>query len=455
MNLSDNLKKIRKENNLSQEELAEKLGVSRQSVSKWESGTSYPEMDKLLQIAKIFNVNIDELLNQDIKEVNQEKQSKMLLNKYVEDFLGFITKSIDMFSSMKFKEKYKCFLEQIIIASILTIIFLIIGSITKNIFSNMFSFLPWKVFNVLSSIFESIYMIMALVLSFILIVHIFKIRYLDYYEIVKEQDEEQIDVVIEEKENKKIYLEKRPEKIIIRDPKHSEYKFISSLLKGLLIFVKFITLIIALVLCVNLMVFVLLFVLSFLIAKSGILFYGILLIYLSIIIVDLIIIIILFNFILNKKSKKLILFITFIISLFICGTGVGLTGVGFTDFNYISDINNNVYLEDNYVIPMEEDLVIDNYNYHVKYMIENRNDIRINFKHAKYFELDQYKHNNYLYLDTKTVNDNFMIFVRGIIDDINNKKIIDYGNYEIVIYTNEENVDKLKQNTADYFNDNY
>ena len=40
MNLADNLKRIRKDNNLSQEQLAEKLGVSRQSVSKWESGLS-------------------------------------------------------------------------------------------------------------------------------------------------------------------------------------------------------------------------------------------------------------------------------------------------------------------------------------------------------------------------------------------------------------------------------
>ena len=73
MNLSDNLKKIRKEHNLSQEQLAESLGVSRQAVSKWESGGAYPEMDKVLQICKMFNVNIDDLLNQDIKKVNSSK----------------------------------------------------------------------------------------------------------------------------------------------------------------------------------------------------------------------------------------------------------------------------------------------------------------------------------------------------------------------------------------------
>ena len=71
MNLSDNLKKIRKEHNLSQEALADKLGVSRQSVSKWESGAAYPEMDKVLQLCKMFDLNIDELLNQDIKAVKE------------------------------------------------------------------------------------------------------------------------------------------------------------------------------------------------------------------------------------------------------------------------------------------------------------------------------------------------------------------------------------------------
>ena len=72
MNLKENLKKIRKDNNLSQEDLAEKLGVSRQSVSKWESGQAYPEMDKVIQICNLFNLNIDDLLNQNIKEVENK-----------------------------------------------------------------------------------------------------------------------------------------------------------------------------------------------------------------------------------------------------------------------------------------------------------------------------------------------------------------------------------------------
>ena len=94
MNFSDNLKKIRKEHNLSQEQIAEQLGVSRQSVSKWESGQAYPEMDKMLQLCRLFNLNIDELLNQDIKEVNNTKQAKNNINKFIDDFLDYITKTL-------------------------------------------------------------------------------------------------------------------------------------------------------------------------------------------------------------------------------------------------------------------------------------------------------------------------------------------------------------------------
>ena len=59
---SENLKKIRKENNLSQEQLAEELGVSRQAISKWESSIAYPEMDKIIALCDKFNLNIDDLL---------------------------------------------------------------------------------------------------------------------------------------------------------------------------------------------------------------------------------------------------------------------------------------------------------------------------------------------------------------------------------------------------------
>lgn len=65
MNLSDKITSLRKQNGWSQEELAEKLGISRQSVSKWESGVSVPDLNKILKLSEIFDVSTDYLLKEE------------------------------------------------------------------------------------------------------------------------------------------------------------------------------------------------------------------------------------------------------------------------------------------------------------------------------------------------------------------------------------------------------
>ena len=62
MSFSENLQAIRKKNQMSQEELAELLGVSRQAVSKWELGEGYPEVEKLLILSKKLNISLDSLM---------------------------------------------------------------------------------------------------------------------------------------------------------------------------------------------------------------------------------------------------------------------------------------------------------------------------------------------------------------------------------------------------------
>ena len=66
MSFSDNLQVLRKRNNMTQEQLAEQLEVSRQAVSKWESGQSYPEMEKLLIICDMFHCDMDSLVKGDL-----------------------------------------------------------------------------------------------------------------------------------------------------------------------------------------------------------------------------------------------------------------------------------------------------------------------------------------------------------------------------------------------------
>lgn len=66
MNLAENIYRLRTQRNMSQVELADELGVSRQSVSKWETGTAVPELDKLVKMCCLFGVSLDELVGENI-----------------------------------------------------------------------------------------------------------------------------------------------------------------------------------------------------------------------------------------------------------------------------------------------------------------------------------------------------------------------------------------------------
>ncbi|MGN1061228.1 MAG: helix-turn-helix domain-containing protein [Candidatus Coproplasma sp.] len=80
MSFADNLQYLRKKNKITQEDLAESLNVSRQSVSKWETGEAYPETDKLIILCDKFGVTLDELLRGDVtkeaEEITNEQEEK-------------------------------------------------------------------------------------------------------------------------------------------------------------------------------------------------------------------------------------------------------------------------------------------------------------------------------------------------------------------------------------------
>jgi len=85
MEFGKNLVNLRKKHNLSQEELAEKVGVARQTISKWELGETSPDLMQAMELAKIFKVSLDELVNNDIKDIlvdkisNTEKLAGMII----------------------------------------------------------------------------------------------------------------------------------------------------------------------------------------------------------------------------------------------------------------------------------------------------------------------------------------------------------------------------------------
>ena len=87
MKTGDKIAKLRKQNNLTQDQLAGLLKVSRQSVSKWESNITYPETDKIIRISQIFDCSIDYLLNDKIEEP-QAKEIKSEINSVQEQVIS-------------------------------------------------------------------------------------------------------------------------------------------------------------------------------------------------------------------------------------------------------------------------------------------------------------------------------------------------------------------------------
>ena len=78
MEFNEKLQELRKQKNMTQDELAEHLYVSRTAISKWESGRGYPSIESLKAIAKFFSVTIDDLLssNEALKIAEQENKQK-------------------------------------------------------------------------------------------------------------------------------------------------------------------------------------------------------------------------------------------------------------------------------------------------------------------------------------------------------------------------------------------
>lgn len=96
MEFHEKLQELRKSRNLTQEELAEVLFVSRTAISKWESGRGYPSIDSLKEISKFFSVTIDELLSGEKLISIAEKENKANIQR----MCGLLFGMVDLFSLM-------------------------------------------------------------------------------------------------------------------------------------------------------------------------------------------------------------------------------------------------------------------------------------------------------------------------------------------------------------------
>ena len=94
MTIAEKIKKLRKDNNMTQEDLAEKLNVSRQTISKWETNVVIPDADNIVSICKLFNITTDELLDYKVESVQKKRQFIIDMGVLLFGIIGFIVFAI-------------------------------------------------------------------------------------------------------------------------------------------------------------------------------------------------------------------------------------------------------------------------------------------------------------------------------------------------------------------------
>lgn len=448
MKFGDKLILLRKKNNLSQEDLAEKLGVSRQSVSKWESNNSYPETDKIVQICNLFDCSMDALINDNIINIEDiERKDKNNLNIVIDSFLDFITKTINMFSDMKFSSGLKCIVEMFILIFILFILGCIVVGATTGLIENIFYFVP-GFNNLLHYTIQSIITILWIIVSIIILVHTFKIRYLNYYEKIVDDDKEN------EKSDKKIKFEKK-EKVIIRDEKHRPFAFLSVLSNIIIFFIKFFLVFVVFGLILSLVFLVMSFIISLFLTPVSLIFFGSDLALIASILINLVFLIFIINFIFNKNSKYKELLIIFLISLIVLGVGIGISTISFKNIDFKEyNLSNNitelekVSYEDNLVIISEGlndiEYEVDNTESDIKVEINYNNKLNnYRIKLDNYYGLNTYE----IHMDDKTISPKDIYNL--IIKDLKNNELkADYSKFKVKVIASNDKINKLIDNTS-------
>ncbi len=466
MKFGNKLSKLRKEKNLSQEQLADKLEVSRQAVSKWESGQSYPEMDKIIILCKLFDCSIDELIN-DKEQINQDKIKRNLKN-YVDEFLNFITKTFNMFWSMTFKQKISCLFQMGILVLVLIIFYLILGSILSSLYNGIFGFLPYVIYSFLRGIFKFVYTLIGIVICTLITVHIFKIRFLDYFVTIEDKEaiEKEIETPIDEEMT---YKEKKREKIIIRDPKHSSFGIFKILSRLLNLFLKVCALTTLCFLAISFIMIIFMFIVNLFYLKYGMIFVGFLISLLGVILICSIIGDLLYRFIFSFKQKLIMFFWISFISLVMVGAGLGISFVSYSKFDFVKEENekeilNKVTRETIKLTDKEKNSITfdcdeNHYCSSIEYEVnENLKDIVLvdikhndkydyYFRYYTYYEADEIIH---IYSVLPALRDyNLMQIYNKLIEDLKNKVTRDYSKYprvELKVYSSSENIEKIKNN---------
>lgn len=468
MKFGENLQKLRKEKGISQEQLAEQLGVTRQSVSKWESGNSYPEMDKIVAICNLFHCDMDVLINKDITEEREKKDASSIVKEIFSGVTNYVKKTIYLFEHKSLKDIIKMCAQVFIIICVILLFaipFMLLKEIVVSLFytgNNWFSIFFAKFWNF---IFNGGYAILAIA-TFL---YIFKIKFLDNEEIIVEEveDKTQNSEEVSEDNSSKTDSSKSSEKkkVKIIKVKKNDFSLLDLLVKAITVCLKYLFVLFLIPVIIGTIMLLIGLVLLIVLIFKGLFLAGPILLFLGGIVFAIVLIELMLDFIFNLKFSKRRIIITIISSIVVSSIGLGLSIWYFLNLNVINDVPNSFNTETKEeVYTMTDDFFVhyDDYSFNTKFVEDNSltNQVRVRIDYYTIAnDVSIERTDNEVYLNYETVDGvNIKQITDSIIKDLKHNKIHTYdqlGQVSITITTSKINVDKIQDNYQKYLDEYY
>lgn len=466
MSFNEKLQYLRKENKLSQEQLADMLDVTRQSVSKWESGTTYPEMDKLIMLCKIFKCSLDDLTNDeitDIKELNKKNTSNNMMSNLLNNFLEIINKTVKMFQAMSFKQVVGCIVSLLFLGLFLIVLRIPFDMLESGIFSVIRGLGNSNFTNVLVGLFNLIIDIIYFALYVLVFVYIYKIAYLDKYEFVGTQ--KKTDVENNPADVKKVYEEKeviQEETVKVSKSEPLKENTLFKILGGLVIgFVKFLVAFMAIPGVCILMLLCFFLVLSIYLITEGINFFGLILGLIFGIVLAIWFLELLSIFIFNRKASFRRLLWTFIVSVIGLSMSGGFFVLELSKIEFVDEMPPSLDLvSKDYVYDMRDDFALDSnfvYGwYHSSYEVDESLGDKVKIQIESYDEFtnvgvvedsDSYSIVYYDYYNGTSQTHKVFEMVKNNLKD---NKVYNYsrlGSVKVKVIASKKNIDIIKENS--------
>ena len=452
MKFGENLQKLRKEQGISQEQLAEKLGVTRQSVSKWESGSSYPEMDKIVALCNLFHCDLDVLINKDVTEERQRKDASSVIKSAFQSICDYVKKTIFVFEHKTMKELIKM-LAQIFIIICVILCFAIPFVILKEIVISLF-YTGDNVFSLFfSKFFEFIFNAGYAILAIAAFLYIFKIKFLDSEEIVEVVEESDESKETENSGEKEV-AENKPKKVKVIKNNSSGFSLLDLFTKAITICIKCILFFLLIPVVIGTIFGIVALVVLLAVMFQGVFLFGPILLLIGIIVFAIVLIEIILDFIFNLKFSKRRIIITILSSIVVSSIGIGLSIWYFLNLTVVDDVPKGFKpTTEEKVYPMSDDFSIHYYDYYNTEFIEDeslQDQVRVQIEYypsINHVQLEEV--NDSVFLDFYEVNSiSLKNITNCVIDDLKNGEVHNYnelGRVKMTVTSSKENLEKINR----------